>query len=416
MITKIKGIINRNKKIIENLSYLSLLQLFNVLLPLVTYPYLIRILGLELYGKIVVAQFVVLYIGVFIDFGFRISATKNISLHRDNKNELSKIISSVLQIKLVVWFLSLVLLVVVLFFLPIAMNDKLLYLFTFSICFNELLFPQWYFQGIERMKYITIINLVARSSFVILIFLLVKSEKDYLFVPILNGFGAFLGGVMGLYVMFKRDKINFSLQKLNVLKFYIYDSLPILLSYIIITVKDRFNVIFLALGIGVGEVAIYDLAVKIMKLVIQPIEIINTAIYPKVSRDKNMNYMLKVSKLTFYIVIGGVFVLQLFLPFIIDLIDKDLYRAILPARILLFVPLIMVWSLALGRNCLLVNGEYKVFTRGMLFTTLFYLIVIAVGYILGLFNNIMTFVVITFLTYLFELFYRLYMSKKYNFI
>lgn len=416
MITKVKQAINDNKKIIENLSYLSLLQLFNILLPLVTYPYLIRVLGLEIYGKVLLAQVVALYIGVFIDFGFKISATKNISLYRDDKAKLVTVVSSVLQIKAILWILSLILLFGVLVFLPIPMNDKLLYLFSFAICFNELLFPQWYFQGVERMKYITLINLLTRSCFMVFIFLVIKDKTDYLYVPVLNGVGAFLGGIIGLFVMFKRDKVSFIWQKVTVLKYYIKDSFPIFLSYVIINIKDRFNVVFLAVGMGLTEVAVYDLATKIMKLVMQPIDIVNTAIYPKVSRDKDMNYMLKITKLIFVTVIVGVLLLQPFLPYIIQLIDEELYNAILPTRILLIAPIMMVWSLALGRNCLLVNGKYKVFTKGMLLTTLFYLLIIGTAYLLGYFNYIMTFVVITLLTYLFELLYRWYMSKRCNFI
>lgn len=416
MIAKVKQKIKNNKKIVENFSYLSLLQLFNMLLPLVTYPYLIRVLGLEIYGKIVVAQVIVTYIGIFIDFGFRVSATKNISLYRDDKVKLSTIVSSVLQIKIVLWTLSLLILLGVLFFLPITTNDKLLYLFSFAICFNELLFPQWYFQGVERMKYITLINLITRSFFVILTFLFIRSKSDYLYVPALNGIGVFLGGVIGLYVVFRKDKVTFIWQEATVLKYYIKDTFPILLSNVIIAVKDKFNIIFLATGMGLKEVAVYDLATKIMKLVMQPIDIVNTTIYPKVSREKNMNYMLKVTKLTFITVVVGVLVLQPFLPYIIQLIDKDLHNAILPTRILLLAPIVMVWSLAFGRNCLLANGEYKIFTTGMLLTTLFYLLITSIAYLLEYFNFVMTFVVITLLTYLFELLYRWYMAKRCKFI
>lgn len=101
MISQVKQKIKNNKRIIENFSYLSLLKLFNMLLPLVTYPYLLRVLGLGVYGEIIVAQVVATYIGVFIDFGFKILATKNISLYRDEKEKISTIISAVLQIKII---------------------------------------------------------------------------------------------------------------------------------------------------------------------------------------------------------------------------------------------------------------------------------------------------------------------------
>ena len=68
-----------------------------MLLPLITYPYLIRVLGKEIYGLIVFAQAVVGYLVILVGFGFNISATKEISIHRDNKEKLNEIVSSVID-------------------------------------------------------------------------------------------------------------------------------------------------------------------------------------------------------------------------------------------------------------------------------------------------------------------------------
>ncbi len=403
---------SNHKVLIQNFSYLSALQVFNMLLPLITYPYLIRVLGADLYGLVIFANVTATYFSILIDFGLNLTATKEISIHKTNKKKLNEIISSVLMLKFGLWLISLSILFCLLWLIPSLSNHKLLYLFSFTICFNELLFPRWYFQGIERMKYITIINLISRIIFLILIFVVVKDQTKYLFVPLLNGIGAFIGGLIGIFVMLAKDKNKLVVPGWQSIAKLFKASLPLFGSNAIISVKDKFNVIFIGMFLGMKEVAIYDLAVKIMTLFIQPIDILNTTIYPKVAKDKNMAFMLKFTKLSFLFVIGAVLFVQPFLQPIINFLGKGLSEAITPTRIFLIAPLIMVWSIALGRNCLIVSGENRVFLIGMLLTTLFYLLLIFLAYIFNITGFVMVYIIISILTYLFELLYRVYFTRK----
>jgi len=157
-LNKIQRIINNNKKIIENFSYLSILQILNLALPLITYPYLIKVLGADLYGMIIYSQVIISYFSIIINYGFEASATKDISVNRRNKIKISNIVSSVLEIKLFLWLISFIILLILIYLLPSFSNNKILYLFTFTLTFNEFLFPVWYFQGMEKMKFITLIN------------------------------------------------------------------------------------------------------------------------------------------------------------------------------------------------------------------------------------------------------------------
>lgn len=416
MVERLKKIFKNHKTLIQNFSYLSALQIFNMLLPLITYPYLIRVLGAEQYGLVIYAQVISAYFGILIDFGFRLSTTKDISIFRDDKSKLSEIISSVLTIKLILWIFSLGILFLMVYLIPGFKNEKLLFLFSFAICFNELLFPQWYFQGIEKMKYITIINLTARLIFLALIFIVVKSQSDYLFVPLLNGVGAFIGGLIGLYVIFVKDKLKFRMQPFKNLWFYLRQSSPLFGSYAIISVKDRFNVIFIGSSLGMKEVAIYDLAIKIMGLFMQPIEIVNSTVYPKIAKEKDMKFVVNVSKYLFIGILLMIIAIQPLLSPIINFLGKGLSDAILPTRLMLIAPLIMVWSQGIGRNILLTNGLYKHFSWGMVLTTTFYLLQIGSAFILSINKFLLTFVAITLSTYLFELLYRWIVAKKHDLI
>lgn len=373
---------------------------------------MIRVLGAELYGLVIFAQVIAAYFGIIVDFGFRLTATKEISIHRNDKKKLSEIVSSILSAKFILWILSFLLLLILISFIPSLQSEKTLFLLSFGLCFNEFLFPQWYFQGLERMKYITIINLTARLIFLALIFLLVKQKSDYLFVPLLNTVGTFFGGVLGLYMLFVKDGIKFKFQSLSCIWRYLRKSSPLFGSNAIISVKDRLNIVFIGSFLGMKEVAIYDLAVKIMTLFMQPVDIINTAVYPKISKDHNTQFLLRITRLTFILILIAVLLIQPFLTPIIDFLSEGLIEALLPSRVLLISPLLMVWSFALGRNCLVAFGEFKLFTWGMFMTTLMYIILFGVVYISSLHQHVMSYIIITVSVYLFELLYRFWAVTK----
>ncbi len=202
--SKISKIFGNNKKVIENFSYLSVLQILNMLIPLIVFPYLIRILGGDIYGLVIYAQAIIGYFVVLINFGFNITATKEISINKDNKEKLNRIISSVLILKAILFLISFLILTTLIIVIPEFREHKLLFYLTLWMCIYEFIFPVYFFQGIEEMKYITIITIISRTIFLGLIFLMVKESEDYLLVPIINGMGAIIAGIISQYIVIKR--------------------------------------------------------------------------------------------------------------------------------------------------------------------------------------------------------------------
>ena len=268
---RLRDIFVKYKMIISNFGYLSLVQMFNIVLPLVTYPYLLQVLGTETFGKVIFAQSIVAYFSIIIRFGFDVSATKDISIFRDNPNRLSQVFSSVIIVKALMWFLSFAFLLPMIFFIPEFTKDKWLYIFSFTICFNEFLFPQFFFQGMEQMKFITIINLISRCLFVVLIFVFVNNQNDYLIVPLLNGIGAFIGGVVAMCIVFYKFNVKFRIPSYIRIYFYFKQTIPLFTSQVVIGVKDKASTIFIGMFLGMHEVALFDIGLKFMNVLSLPI-------------------------------------------------------------------------------------------------------------------------------------------------
>jgi len=118
MLTKLKKITNTQdkKRLLSNFFSLSVLQVFTYILPLLTLPYLVRVLGMEKFGLVMFAQAFLMFFNVLVDYGFNLSATREISIHRDDKSKLTEIFSSVIGIKAILLVISFLILTIIIFF------------------------------------------------------------------------------------------------------------------------------------------------------------------------------------------------------------------------------------------------------------------------------------------------------------
>ncbi|MES2397287.1 MAG: oligosaccharide flippase family protein [Bacteroidota bacterium] len=412
MIDKIIQKAKTHKSIIENFSYLSALQVFNMILPLITYPYLISVLGKETYGLVIFAQAIIGYLLILVNFGFNISATREISIHRDNQVKLNEIISSILIIKGILFFCSLIILSVLMYILPQAHGVKILFYLSMYLCLYEWIFPVWYFQGIEKMKYITFITLISRLIFLALIFLLIQSSEDYLFLPIINGIGAIIAGILSLYIVFFKHKIQFHFQSVRILFKYFKGSTPIFISNVSIGLYVSTNKVLIGTFLGMGEVAYYDLAEKVVSILKIPQVILGQVLFPKISKDQNIVFVKKIFK-TSIIVNSLLFICTIFFskPIVLFL-GGDEMLPVIPVLVILgiTVPIIGVSNI-FGVQLLIPFGFYKDFTRVILLSGVFYCLQVLLLW-LSFGFTLYSISIVTVVTEIFVTAYMFYLCKK----
>lgn len=318
MIRKIKLLLNNNRRIISNFSYLTILEMFVLLSPLIVFPYLVRILGRELYGWVITSQIIASYASILIDFGFKYVSARDISVNCNDIGKISTTISSVLIIRIILFLFSFLAYLTIVLCIPEYKEHLLLFLFAFGITLNNVIFLDFYFQGIEQMKYITIVNIVIRVIFILLIFLVVKEPNDYIFVPLLMSVGYVIGGVYSLWVIFCRHGIKFHFVSYDVLKSTLAMSTPVFLTNAISTIKDKFNYILLGNLLSMGDVVIYDFGSKVSNLLTKPSSIIGTALFPKLSKNRSVKWSKRFMLFNFLITTVLVIILNLLLPVVIE--------------------------------------------------------------------------------------------------
>lgn len=385
-----------------------------MLIPLITYPYLIRVLGKETYGLVVFAQAIVGYLLILVSFGFNISATREISVHRDNKSKLSEIVSSVLIIKGFFFILAFLILAILLFVIPKANDYKALFLISMSICLYDVIFPIWYFQGIERMKYITFITLFSRLVFLGLIFILIHNSTDYLFLPIINGIGALVAGTCALIIIFRKHQIMFKWQPYKLLKYYFKDSIPIFVSNISISLYVSTNKVITGTFLGMEVVAYYDLAEKLTGIMKIPQNILSQSLFPKISKEKNIALIKRIFKLSIIVNVSLFILLLLFSKYIILLLGGE---QMLPAQAVINILAITVPIIAMsnifGFQLLIPFGYGKSFSKVIVTSGFVYLFqILFIWFTVGF--SIVNISIITLITEIFVTGYMFYYCKKFK--
>lgn len=379
----IKEKVARNKTVLANFSYLSILQVFTILFPLLTYPYLLRVVGLELYGVIVFAQSIIIYISLVINFGFNMSSAKEVAIHKEDKDKLSRIVSTTYISKFILWVICGVGYLIVITTFDFFREYYWVYFLSYLLTFNELLLPTWFFQGIEKMKYITIVNVSSRLVFVAAIFLFVREKSDYLYVPLLNGIGAIVAGLLALYIVFKKEGVQFRLSSIYGIREDYKRSFPLFVSSVSTQIYVNVNKLIVGSCLGMSEVAIYDIGEKVQLLMKLPIQMIGQATFPKISREKNIHYINRLIFLIIGVVLVGYIIVFVCSSWIVYLFTGEyIAKAILVIRVLTLSAVLGSVNYFLAGNRLIPLGYSVLYMRIMLLNCLLYLFVLTALYIM----------------------------------
>jgi polysaccharide transporter, PST family len=277
------------KRLISNFTSLMSLQSVNYILPLLTFPYLVQILGVEYFGLLAFATAIITYFKMLTDYGFDLSATREISKYRNDKEKVIEIFSSVMILKSIFFILSFLLLTLVVFSFDKLSADWGIYFFTFGMVFGQILFPVWFFQGVEDMKYITYLQILAKGIFTVLIFVVVTQKEDYYLVPLINSIGFLIAGVVSLYVVFSKYSMSFKWQSIEKLKYYFKDSYHIFISSIASNIYSSGTIIILGLVASKEIVGYYSMAEKLSSAFSGIAQPLSKTIFPYIS-NKSKEY------------------------------------------------------------------------------------------------------------------------------
>jgi len=402
------------RTLLKNSNSLTCIQIANIFLPLLTIPYLLRVLPPHQFGLIVFAGSVIQYFLVVTDFGFNFTATREISLHRDDSDHVSRIFTGVLLIKLNLMVVCLIVLGLILWLFAKLGAEWPVFLLSFGSVFAGVLMPVWLFQGQEQMSFMTLFDFGGKLIYLLSLFVFIHQASDYLLVPFLfalTGIGAALAACV--FAM-RRFGIGFRFDRTLTGRLF-RESVHFFFSRIAITLYTVSSTIIIGALFPLDQVAYYALAEKVSSVLRSPYDILNTVLYPFMVRTHRMTFLRKLILLSWLSSCGLYICIFLGAPLLIRIIGgEDFQEPSTPVlRILALAIMCISVHLFLGSSVLVASGREKIFNRSTLYGCLVYILLITGMFFLG-WVDLNTVAAVTVAVDVFILLYRVGWVRRLN--
>ena len=353
-------------KVVKNYLYNLSYQILVLIVPLITTPYVSRVLGAKGVGTFSYTNSIVQYFILFGCIGLNLYGQREIAYVQHEKEKRDKVFWELVILRIITVSISLTV-----FYLTLASHGKYASVF-FIMCLDilaSMVDISWFFQGIEDFKKIVVRNFIIKIVGVALIFLFVKSSDDLLLYVICHSATLFLGNLsMWAYIPKLVGKVK--VRELEIKK-HIRPTIVLFLPQIatsVYTVLDKTMIGFLT---GVEEeVAYYEQGQKIVKIVMTLVTSLGTVMMPRVANlfkqneiDKVKSYLSKSFRFVLFLSFPMMFGLMAVSCNIVPWFFGSGYDKVIP-NMMVIAPILLIIALSniIGIQYLLPNGRQKEFT------------------------------------------------------
>ena len=248
--------------------------------PLLVLSYLLKTLGVKEFGYYALILAVVAYLQIITDYGFSFSSSRAISQNRENKELVSEIYWSTMIIKTIISVLLFLLLYVVLLYLPIEKNLSIGLVYGYLLVLGNTFQPQWFFQGIEKLKIVALLNILSRALACVLVFVFVKNESDMVIAILVQSIPIIIAAiVLNLLIVF-HIKINIAIPNKKLVIQILKDGKDFFLASLYAVALNNSGVFILGFMTNPTIVGTYAAAEKIIKALLSLFTPLTQAIYP----------------------------------------------------------------------------------------------------------------------------------------
>ena len=333
----------------KNFGYNVMITMSSYIIGLAIFPYVSRVLGVGLIGRVDFANNVVSYFSLFALLGVSVVGIREIAYCGDDREKRSRIFSSIFGFIIFLTLISLVLYILSIVFVPKFYEYKdLLFLGALSLFFTPLLI-EWLYQGVENFRFIAIRTIIIRLLYALSVFLLVKEQNDYQIYYILTILTVVINSFINIY--YSKKFVDFKLNYIELFK-CAKDIVSIGVYKILTSMYTTFNVVFLGYVASDVEVGYYSTSTKLFYILLGVFTAFTSVMLPRMSALL-YNNNIEEFKTKIYYSFDLVFMFALpiviwsfmYTPQIIMLLSgKGFEGAIVPMRIIL--PLLFITGIA----------------------------------------------------------------------
>lgn len=239
-----------------------------------------------------------------IQFGFELSGVRDAALIRDDKEKLREIYNNILTTKIYLFFVTITILSVLMITVPKIREYYVVYCFFVILLFGELLFPLWFFLGMEKMRFITIINVIAKSSFAVFCFLFIKEESHFIYISLYHSIGFVIAGIIAQIIIYRTFKIYFRFARFDKVKKTLKTAWSSFLTMISPTIYHNTSIFLVGIYGIPSFVSIMEIGSKISGAFGVINTIMTSVFYPFLNRNKDKSVQIRKLFLLFGVILS----------------------------------------------------------------------------------------------------------------
>ncbi|MCE7066587.1 flippase [Dyadobacter sp. CY326] len=401
------------KRLTRNILSLTLVQIANYGMPLISVPVISRIIGPEKFGVINFAAAFIAYFTLLISYGFDLTATRKIAKDPTNEANRNKVFSEVFFTQLLLLALSTCVFLTLVYTVPRLQVDRTVMIFSYVLCISTVFTQNWLFQAMQDLSKVAIFNLLSKILFTIAILMVIQKSDDYIWQPLLFGLIQTLVGLSAFAWAIKRYKIKFLHVPLKRCLQVIWEERTIFFSLVVVNLYTTTNTFILGLYQTAEQTGYYTAGQRLIIIAQSVLTLpLTQALYPFIGKafgeDRQQGLRVAQKIIPLIVLFTGAATLGMIVlgPIIISLFYGHKFDAAIPVfQILSLIPLIIALSNVFGIQIMLNLGMDKYFLRitalGSLLSISFNIFMIKEwGYIGTSFNWLMTEVFILLSMYL----------------
>lgn len=363
-----------SSKLMINTTSLFIIQIANYILPFILIPYLTRVLGVTTYGIVAFGLSMVQIACVITDYGFALSATYQIAKNREDNTYVNKTIGAVVVCKLLLLVLVCICMLFYIHFQSKYEDYSTFFYLLIIPILGQTFQPIWFFQGLERMMYITLYTVASRLLYLGLVILFVESPDDLSIIATSNGFSQIIAAILGIILIYKLG-YKIIIPELSFIKDVFMNSTEFFWSRAAVASYTAGGAFFLGLYSNPTQVAFYSAAEQLYRGAKTLFDPINQALYPHMAKNKNFKLFFKIFKVVILVSalggIGGIFLGKFVLSMLFGVEFVGAYTVLL---VFLFTFFITTPSVLLGYPFLGALGKTKLANRSVIYAGLLQLV------------------------------------------
>lgn len=335
--------------VIKNTMMLYGMSIAKIVFPLLTLPYLTRVLSVESYGVVSYVKAVMQYMQLVVDFGFMLSGTKDIVNAKNDHEKLEKEVGDILLARVLLAAAAFVALLGMTAVIPLLRTNIGYTLLAFVTVFLSVFLFDYFFRGIEKMQVITLRFVTMRGIATALTFVFVHSDKDILFVPLLDAVGSLVAVIL-VFVELKKENIKIHFFGVSTAWKKLKNSFVYFASNTATTAFGALNTLLIGAFLPATEVAYWSVCMQLIGAVQTMYTPITDGIYPEMIKTKSWKFIKRLLMIFMPIVFAGSAFSIAVAPYALQIVGGEqyvaatsLFRALVPVLIFSFPGIVLGW-------------------------------------------------------------------------